>query len=226
VPIGAGLKDVKKEKKKAGKYVEPGSGRGCLLTVLFGLGAFGCFKYQPWQDDWELVRGWFGKGRHHSVVGEWQIVKTLLTRRDKPAVLGQVGIKTGSINFSKTGSVKMVFNATSNKSTASGAYQVNAVTLGISNLKPSSPNIHLPKTLVMQLAWTGPDMMVATVGSEAVYLRRKEEKTPIAKLMKFGLSKGKEGEAPGQFGSIVDNLSNQLKAAETEPGAGDTGGEQ
>ena len=209
--IGAGLKNApKKKKKKAGKYVEPGNSRGILLLALIGGLAFGCYKYRPWEDDWELVRTWFGKGRHHSVVGEWEIVKTLRLKKDKPPILGQANIQTGMLNFSKAGGVKMVFNGQAGKATANGKYVVDGILVAMNGVTSSSEIVGLPKTMQMKLAWTGPDQVIASVGDEAVYLRRHTQQNGLVKLMKYGLSNGKSGEAPAAMTSAINGMKDSF----------------
>ena len=158
VPIGAGLKNApKKKKKRNGKYVEPGSARGLLVFVLLGLIGFGCFRYQPWNDDWEMVRAMFGQGRHHDLVGEWEIVRTYKINKDKPAVLGAPGVKPGTMNFSKKGSVKMVFKAQGEKAVADGRFVVDGQLVAVNAVKSGSALLALPSSMKMKLAWSGPN---------------------------------------------------------------------
>jgi hypothetical protein len=214
VPIGAGLKNApKKKKKKAGKYVEPGSSRGFLLTCLLGLLAWGTYHYKPWEDDWELVRAMFGKGRRHSIVGDWKVTRTRTLSKDKPGVLSQPGLKPGLMQFSKQGSVKMIFSAAGAKTVASGQYVVDGQRLAMNGVKSPSSTFGLPKHLQMSLGWNGPDEVVAMLGTEAVWLSRTNKKGGIMDLMKLGLSKGKKGEVPGELKNVFGKMGEQLDAA-------------
>jgi hypothetical protein len=215
VPIGAGLKNApKKKKKKAGKYVEPGSSRGLLTIVFLGLSVFACYRYQPWKDDWEMIRAMVGKGRHHSIVGEWQIVKTLKLNKDKPSVLSQPAIQSGTLNFSKKGSVKMVFQTQGTKTTANGKYVVEGQLLAMNGVQSGSTLLGLPPSMRMKLAWSGPNQMIASVGSEAVYMRRLGDTNPLLRLIKGGIKGGKNAEAPGAMKGVLSGMEEKLKDAE------------
>jgi hypothetical protein len=213
VPIGAGLKNAPKQKKrKAGKYVEPGSARGLLTTIFVGLLAFGCYRYKPWADDWEMVRVMLGQGRRHSIVGEWEIVKTLTVEKGKPAVLSQSNIRSGSINFSKQGDVKMVFQTPGVDAVAKGRYVVSGQLVAMNAMRSDEALAGIPSSMRMQLSWTGPDQVLASMGGEVVYMRRRDTKNPLVSLMKVGLTGDtKGGQAPGAMRGVVSQMESQLK---------------
>lgn len=212
--IGAGLKNApKRKKKRAGRYVEPGSMRGLLGFILLGGIGFGCFKYQPWEDDWEMVRAWMGQGRHHSIVGEWEILRALRVNKEKPVVLAQAGIKQGTINFSKAGDVKLILNPSGEKATASGRYVVSGELVAVNSVKSSTDGLGIPTSMKMMLAWNGPDDLIASVGGEALYMRRLDPKATLTNMMKLGLSGGKSGEVPGGMKAVVTKMGDQLSKA-------------
>jgi hypothetical protein len=180
---------------------------------LVGAIGFGSYRYQPWADDWELVRGWFGQGRHHSIVGEWEILRALRFKSDKPAVLAQAGVKQGTFNFSKDGDVKLVLNPSGSKTTAKGRYVVSGLLVAVNSVKSTSSDLNIPTSMKMSLAWNGPDDLIASVGGEALYMRRVDSKSTLANMMKLGLSGGKSGEAPGGMKSVVTKMGDQISAA-------------
>ena len=186
VPIGAGLKSAPKKKRRYGRYVEPGSSRGFLSLILLGLVGFGCYRYQPWNDDWEMVRAMLGQGRHHSLVGEWEVVRTFKINKDKPPVLTQAGMKSGTLNFSKKGTVKLVFNPQGEKAVANGRYVVDGSLVAVNSVKSDSGVAALPPAMKMKLAWSGPNQLIASVGSEALYMRRLGDGNPLLRMMKGG----------------------------------------
>jgi hypothetical protein len=218
VPIGAGLDKLpKKRKKRARRYVEPGSARGLLLFAVFGLGAYACFAFQPWKDDWELVRELFGQGRHHSVVGEWEIVKTLELEKGK-SVIAAAKPNKGSFKFSKDGKVNINLVRGEHKTAGQGKYAVAGRLVAMNSLRATESEAGpLPTALNMNIAWTGPNTLVASCnGAEAIYLRRHPEGNPLVRLMQMGL-KPQKGEVPGQVrGAIATMQTNVNKTLDTD----------
>ncbi len=184
VPIGAGLKAAPRKKRRIGKYVEPGSARSLFTFVLVGLLVFAGYRYQPWNDDWEMVHALLGNPRHHSLIGEWEVVRTFKINKDKPPVLSQAGVKTGTLNFSKKGDVKMVFKPQGEKATANGMFVVDGTMVAVNRVQSGSASLALPSAMKMKLAWSGPNQLIASVGSEALYMRRLGNSNPLLKLMK------------------------------------------
>lgn len=216
VPIGAGLdKMPKKKKRRAGRYVEPGSARGLLLfTLVAGLG-YGCFMYQPWQDDWELVRSWFGQGRHHSVVGEWEIVKTVAIAKSDAVIAGK-RVNRGEVKFSPEGKVDMTLHKGKAESSASGKYLVAGTLLAMNDLTSTSGGAgSLPKSLKISLSWTGPDSVIATTPGEAIYMRRKPKASSLARLMEMGIKPNK-AEVPGQMRGVIATMQSNVDANSSE----------
>lgn len=211
VPIGAGLDKLpKKKKKRARRYVEPGSARGLLTFAVLGLGGYACFAYQPWRDDWELVRALFGQGRHHSVEGDWEIVKTLEFKKGK-SVIASTKPSKGTLKFTKDGSVKIDLQRGQRKTAGQGKYLVAGHLLAMNGLKASASEVGpLPTSLKMNLAWTGPNTLVASCnGAEAIYLRRHSKGNPLVRLMQMGL-KPQKGEVPGQMRGVIATMQNNV----------------
>jgi hypothetical protein len=161
-----------------------------------------------------MIRAMVGQGRHHSIVGEWEIMKTLKLNKDKPAVLAQPAIKAGTINFSKKGAVKMVFKTDGTSATANGKYEVQGQLLAMNGVKSASALLGLPPSMKMKLAWSGPNQMIASVGSEAVYMRRTGDANPLLRLIKAGVKGGKGAEAPGAMKGVFSGMQEKLKDAE------------
>ena len=176
VPIGVGLDKLpKKKRKRVRKYVEPGSGRGFLTTMLlFSIGTF-AYMYKPWEDDWELMRRMVGQGRYHSIVGKWQISKSITHKINGESLFGHPNIDKAVIQFTKSGVLKMVVAKNENMSQASGQYEQKGLKLLVDALAGDTPT-PLPNTLSANLAWVGADMCVANIkGHETIYLRRRKK---------------------------------------------------
>jgi len=215
VPIGAGLDKLpKKKKRKARRYVEPGSSRGLLLTLFLGLSAYGTYAYQPWKDDWELVRAMFGQGRHHSLDGEWEIVRTLVVGKASKPVLANLRVSKGALGFSKKGTVKWTLERGTAKTVGLGNFAVAGRDVAITGLKVSPALAGtLPSAVKLSLAWMGPDSLVATTGGgEAIYLRRRKKSNGLVRMMRMGV-KPSEVEIPGQMRGVVATMQGNLDSA-------------
>ena len=211
VPIGAGLDKLpKRKKKRVRKYVEPGSSRGLLITIFLGVSAYGTYAYQPWKDDWELVRSWFGQGRHHSVIGEWQIVKSVAVVKDKSLIAGR-GIDKGTMKFSDKGRVDFDLQKGEEKTAASGLYSVQGILVAMNGVQTTASGAGgMPSNLNMSLHWTGPDALVAAYnGSEAIFLKRHPKGNPLAQLLQMGLKPGKS-EGPGQIRGVIATMQKNV----------------
>lgn len=221
VPIGAGLKKPTSgaspsKKKKYKRYVEPGSANGLLSLVLFGLLGFGAFKYQPWQDDWEMVRSLFGQGRHHSIVGDWEVVKTLaVSKQDR--IIARENVQKGSFNFSRDGSVKIDLVNEQSQTSASGSYLVEGTQIALRELQVTGESSDaIPKNVSFNLAWTSGDDVVAMDKTEAIFLHRRKTKGGLATFMQVDLKEGEKldpgkaasSETRGSLGDIK-RLANQ-----------------
>lgn len=217
VPIGAGLDKMKKKKRKRrARYVEPGSWRGFLTTGTFvGIGVF-CFAYKPWQDDWEMMRALFGQGRHHSVVGEWEIVKTVALDKQK-AILASNQVRKGTLSFSEKGQVKMSFQSAAAKTSAQGDYHVSGVQVALNKISTSETGAgQLPTSMTMQLAWTGPDTVVAACnGAEALYLRRRNKGNSLVKMIHMGIKPGSE-DVPAGIQDMANKMTRGARNAGNE----------
>ncbi|AIE86365.1 hypothetical protein OP10G_2997 [Fimbriimonas ginsengisoli Gsoil 348] len=207
VPVGAGLDKLPKKKKKRNrKYVEPGSARGLLVTLALGMAGVGAWVFKPWEDDWELVRSLFGQGRHHSVVGEWEIVKTLEIKKGK-SVFAANRVNKGTLKFSKDGSVKLAFQRGGGKTDAQGKYLVSGRLVAMNSIQASEAQAGiLPTSMKLDLSWTGPDSVVASCnGAEAIYLRRHPEGNPLVQLLRMGL-KPQKADSPGAMRGSLSTM--------------------
>jgi hypothetical protein len=211
VPIGVGLDKLpKKKKKKNRKYVEPGSSRGFLVFILIGAVGYGSFRYQPWKDDWELVRSLFGQGRHHSLVGEWEVVKTVAISPDK-AWASKTSVKKGTVKFSAKGSVDIDLVHESSDTVATGKYVQNGVKVALRDVRTTGEDeSSIPGIINMNLAWTGNDTVIAIDKSQAIYLHRHKKGNPLLTFMQMGLKKGsqtdKDATVPDGMRGVIGNM--------------------
>ena len=210
VPIGVGLdKMPKKKKKKNRKYVEPGSSRGLLTFIFLCLAGWGTYKYKPWQDDWELVRSIFGQGRHHSLVGEWQVVKTVTVKPDQ-AWVGREAVKKGTVKFSDKGAVKIDLIHDSTETLANGKFEQKGVIVAMRDVRTSGDGADsVPTVIDMNLAWTGNDSVIAMDKSQAIYLKRRKSGNSILTFMQIGLrkdAKADDGKVPEQMRGVIGSM--------------------
>jgi hypothetical protein len=141
--------------------------------LVMSLGAYG-FMYKPWQDDWEFFRALVGQGRFHSLVGSWQIAKSVSLGGKSQPLFSRPNIDRGVIQFSKSGVIKLHLAKGDQESQASGHYDQKGLTLKVETLAGDSPT-PLPNTLSADLSWVGEDLCIARIeGHETVYLRRRK----------------------------------------------------
>lgn len=216
VPIGAGLDKLpKKKKRRARRYVEPGSAMPLLTWGFIGLVGFGCYQYKPWQDDWELVRSLLGQGRRHNLVGEWEVTKTLTIKKSKANLFGSKLVQRGTFKFTKQGKVSVELVRAQGKMSGSGQYVVSGQTVALRSLQSQTANSQIPPSLKLKLSWSGPDNVIATNGSEAIYLHRRPKGSPVANLMQMGLKPG-SAQAPGKMRGVIATLQENIDAQSEE----------
>lgn len=214
VPVGSGLENLpKKKKKKVRKYVEPGSSRGFLNTVLVcGLG-YASYVYQPWKDDWELIRSLMGQGRHHSIVGDWEIRKVVAISTTPTTF----EVDKGKFKFSDKGDLGVQLVKNDESSEASGKYIVSGPKVEAVNVSESKSSAgQIPSNFAMVLAWTGANSVVATVGgNKAIYLSRHESGKSLSPMLQFGFKPDKV-EAPGQMRGVMTTMRDNIKDSEQD----------
>ena len=230
VPIGAGLKaptaaEEKKKKKKYRRYAEPGSSKGFLSLIFLGLIGYGAVRYQPWQDDWEMIRSLFGQGRHHSLVGNWEVVKTVASEGEQ-GLVARDNVKKGLIEFSDKGKVTFSLVHPQSETKASGTYLVSGTQLAFKGLEGSGDGAdQFPASLNMSLAWTGADDVVAMDKTEAIYLHRKKSNVSLSTFMQVGLKKkgGEELKDAPELRGIFGDVKREADKTEKMINATDEG---
>lgn len=214
VPIGAGLDKLpKKKKRRARRYVEPGSSGPFLSFVFLVLAGYGTIQFRPWEDDWEKVRALFGQGRRHSIVGKWQVVKSVQVKKSKENLVAGRRVQRGRLVFSKSGAVEMSLENGKGKVEAAGQYLVSGQLLAINRVVMGADSTSpLPDRFKLQLAWTGPDAVVASTGNEAIYLQRITDKNPVHNLIALDAKVSKD-QVPGQMRGVIAGLQNSVNEA-------------
>ncbi len=218
VPIGVGLDKIpKKKKRKNRRYVEPGSSRGLLTVIFLGLSTFGCIKYQPWKDDWELVKGLMGQGKHHSLVGEWQVTKTVTVKQDQ-AWVGRDSVKKATVNFTEKGGVKINLFRDEAQVVADGKYEQKGIKVAMRDVRSTGDATNsIPTVIDMNLAWQDNDTVIVMDKSQAIYLHRKKSKNSLLTFMQMGLrkdAKADDGKIPGQMRGVIGNMKRQMAEAD------------
>jgi len=218
VPIGVGLDKLpKKKKKKAKRYVEPGSSRGLLTFIFLGLVGYGSFRYQPWRDDWEMIRALVGQGKHHSLVGEWQVVKTVAVKQDQAWVASD-RVQKGTVKFTEKGSVKIDLYHAESETVANGKYLQKGVKVAMRDVRTTGDSTNsVPSVIDMNLAWTGNDSVIAMDKAQAIYLKRKKTGGSLMTFMQFGLrkdAKADDGKIPGQMRGVIGQMKRSTADAE------------
>ncbi len=214
VPIGAGVKAEKKPRRRVGKYVEPGSSRGFVFICLFGVLAFGCWKYHPWENDWALVRYWMGQGRVQDVRGEWDVVKSVAVKPSASALVANK-YSGGRLKFSEKENFSISLRSGEKSQDGAGRYRTDGRLVHVESLKPTDGSAQLPTNFSMTLTWTGPDMAMGAIGgNEILYLRRKKKDQGLLKMFRFGLKPDADTKVPGAMRGIIANMKDQMDKAE------------
>jgi hypothetical protein len=174
-----------------------------LTFVFIGLVVGGAFWYQPWDNDWELVRGLLGQARHHSLVGEWEVVKTI-SLNNEPGIVARDSVEKGKFKFTKKGEVSFNLVHPASETDANGTYEVEGTTVAMRDLRTRGDSSDTIKNVItMNLAWSGSDDVIAMDKTEAIFLKRHKAGNPLVRFMQMGL---KSGEKPG-----VDQTDNQTR---------------
>lgn len=206
VPIGAGLDKLpKKKKRKAKKYVEPGSWTGTLVFLFIAITGGGLYMYQPWREDWAVVRMLLGQGRPRSVLGSWEITKTVNMNPGQPVLVAK-RTDRGGLKFENGGAMSMRLGTKQDQDRlqVKGKYEITGRKLLVSNLEPEGSNAYqFPDKVPVNLTWMGPDNFIANVNQkEMIYARRKAKSGSYIEMLRMGFrKKGKSA-----FGSQVTTL--------------------
>src|SRR5476649_1397976 len=216
-PIGAGLKPGQKKKYKKSRFVEPGSSRGCLTFIFLVLVGIGAFRYQPWKDDWEFVRALFGQGRHHSLVGEWEVVKTVAITNQQ-GMVARDNVEKGIFNFTAKGNVKFALEHPQSQTVVSGTYEVEGTMVALKGLRATEDTSEEIKSNInMNLAWSGNDNVIAMDKTEAIYLKRRKTGSPLTNFMQMGLKPGEkpdDGKASSETRGVLGDVKRSAQDAE------------
>lgn len=214
VPIGAGLKPGQKKKKKVRRYVEPGSSRGFLIFMFVGLAGYGLFRYQPWKDDWEVVRALFGKGRHHSIVGEWEVVKTINIDKGQ-GMVARGNVQKGKFKFTKKGSVSIDLVHPQSETSATGKYEVVGTSVAMKEMQASGDTSEsIQNAISMNLAWSGSDNVIAMDKTEAIYLKRHKTGNPLLTFMQMGMRKPEktdDSQVSGEMRGVIGDMKRSMQ---------------
>lgn len=211
VPIGAGIKNDKKKRKRRGKYVEPGSMRGSLAILFVGIIGIGAWVYKPWREDWALVRYWLGQGHIHNVAGEWDIVKAVSLKRGQSTLIAQRAAG-GYFKFADKGKMKLTLRTANEDVSGEGLYKANGRNVSVVNLRTKDGVAKLPTTMNLALSWQNPDTVVASVSpNEVVYLRRRKEKGGLANLFHFGMKPSGSVGVPEPMKGVISSLKKQIE---------------
>jgi len=168
------------------------------------------YRYQPWVDDWEMVRSWFGAGRHHNIQGEWDVVQVLHIKKDPNGLIGNKGVQSGVFNFRNDGGLSIALKSRVGEATADGKYLVNGVLVAVNGLKSSNPEMPFPDKTKLSLAWTGGDQVMASTATEVLYLRRKQKGGNPLSMVTMKLKDGITQKGIGTLRGPVTNIQNQL----------------
>lgn len=136
-----------------------------------------------------MVRALFGKGRHHSLVGEWEVVKTITINKQQ-GIVARDNVEKGTFKFTKQGSVTFNLMHPQSETTATGTYLVDGTMVAMKGLHTSGDTSEeIQSAINMNLAWTGNDNVIALDKTEAIYLRRHKVGNPLIRFMQMGLRK-------------------------------------
>ena len=183
-----------------------------MAFIFLGILGFAAWKFQPWQEDWALVRYWLGQGHVHDVRGEWDIVKAIRLKPQQSTVIA-ARASGGYFKFSDKGSVKLNLKAGDNEIDGSGTYKASGRTISVVNLRTQDGIAKLPTTMNLNLTWQGPDTFVASVSpNELIYMQRRKQKTGLARLMQFGVKPGANAPVPEAMKGIIGKMKEQINS--------------
>ena len=161
-----------------------------------------------------MVRAMFGKGRHHSIVGEWEVVKTLAVNKQQ-GMVARDNVEKGTVKFSKAGTVTLNLIHPQSETTATGQYKVDGISVAMQDLRSTGDTVEdIPRVINMNLAWTGNDNVIAMDKTEAIYLRRHKTGNPLTRFMQMGLRKDEKpdsGQVPGELRGAFGDLKRSVQ---------------
>ena len=214
VPIGAGLKGAPKKKKRRSRYVEPGSARSFFSLVVAGGIGFGCYKYQPWQNDWAVIRYLLGQGHVRKVDGDWDIVKAVSLKPGKPTVIAS-HVSGGYFKFANKENVKVCLFQGDDEMEATGLYQANGRKITVVNLRTQDGAAKLPTSMVLLLTWQGPDTVIAAISpNELLYMQRRKAKSGLAGLVQLKVKYDGTTAVPDGMRSPFDKMKKGISNEE------------
>ncbi len=174
-----------------------------LGFTLVAILAWGGYYYRPWSDDWDLIRGLVGSGRHHSLKGDWQVVETLRVKDATDNIFSRVQVASGSMSFDGKDAIKLAITNDAGTATANGHYTVDGVNVAIFGLSPSSDSTTpIPKNLRFTVEWTGPDECLVFLSPDDTLKLRRKEGNDLSKLTHMALTKSVE-DAPDSVKGLI-----------------------
>jgi hypothetical protein len=154
-----------------------------------------------------------GQGRHHSVVGEWEIRKAVVVQKDK----APFNAAKGKLHFSDKGLLAIDLESNDDKTTGEGTYAVTGPLVLVNGLTSTASGAGgLPPTMKMRLSWQGADRLVALVdGGEALFMTRHPKGNPLVSMFQMGLRHDKEA-IPGEMRGIISTMKDKVGANEAD----------
>lgn len=147
VPIGAGLWTVSVTSQR--RIGPPGSvGSYAFAFLLLAVMAF-AIEVRPWRNDWEWLRIQTGDERPTSVVGTWQIERSVPV--DVPGGPETPEGLQGSMVFTPAGKVRLVFMRDVRAIDVAGTYAVYGNVVYLRNLQSVDPDGDAPLPPVVRL---------------------------------------------------------------------------
>lgn len=140
VPLGAGLRQLspKKPNKKKKKYREPGSAIPFLAWLIAFL-TLGClYEYEPWRNDWEMVRVMMGDERSYPLEGVWMITKDISIEAGGIEIDPAYAL-SGRLEFGYSGDVALAFQTDGKVLQVKGKYSQHGKNLNLSGLEAKGP---------------------------------------------------------------------------------------
>ena len=172
-----------------------------------------------------------GQGRHHSLVGRWQVVKTVASNPDK-AWVAKDTVQTGTMQFSDKGSVKIDLVNDHSETVADGKFEQQGTIVVMRDVRTTGDTgDQIPSVIDMNLAWTGEDTVVVMDKSQAIYLKRAKRNGNPLKFMQMALKKGAkpdESMVPEQMRGVIGSMKRSLEeaGADNENAAPASGGSE
>lgn len=199
VPIGAGLSNIPKKKKKRIRPYREGTSLAPILLAFFTamVGYYG-FTRRPWENGFEEFRvSVLGEAPPLRMKGDWEVTKLVTVDPKTKMPLAPTSMTQGRMSFTDKGKVEVNLMTDDQPWSATGRYVQEGNTMVMNGFKTDPPS-QMPGSIRCTLADLGEGSVIATMdGKSALYLQKIGGREALKKTLTYrmlnGALKGKGG---------------------------------